>query len=128
MVNFEYIVFGVIETLDVMLNTNYICKLFLQDIAGIFDDVSTLKIDYTSNASGKSKLISFNFSLIHIVWLFFKYNLLLLLYKIYMFILIQANADNIDEVLNVKNQVKHKSNNQSKSRRKRDLSKLFFWG
>ena len=43
-----------------------------------------------------------------------------------MFILIQANADNIDEILNVKNQVKHKSNNQSKSRRKRYLSKLFF--
>ena len=117
---------GVIEILDVMLNTNYICNFFLQDIAGIFDDVSTLKIDCTSNASEKSKWIAFNFSLIHIVQLFFKYNLLLLLYKIYMLILIQANADNIDEVLNVEGQVKHKSNNQSESRRKRDLSKLLF--
>ena len=117
---------AVIETLDVMLNTNYICNFFLQDIAGIFDDVSTLKNNCTINASGRSKLIAFNFSLIHIVRSFFKYNLLLLLYKIYMFILIQANADNIDEVLNVKDQVKHKSNNQIKSRRKRDLSKLFF--
>ena len=49
---------------------------------------------------------------------------MLLLYVKYISIFIQANAENVDDVLNVKDQVKHKIQNLSKSERKKDLSKL----